>query len=466
MISLTAGRTGLVVITGLLLEGAYFCLAVDRDMVRPGAFVPLFLLANIPYLAVVYRVARGHATSRALLLGFALLFRITLLAAPPALSDDIYRYRWDGRVQATGLNPYMYAPDASALAGLRDEAHARINHPEIPTVYPPVSQILFLATDLVWDDVLAFRALAVLFDLLTAAVLARLARRLGAGSAAWAIYAWNPLVVVEFSLGGHCDSIMLFFLVLALDLHTQSKGPAWAASLAASAGAKLTSLLALPLLLQGRRKLAALAIFAAAPAVLFAPYLGSNRLILPALQAYSLRWRFNDSLFWLLDEILRGSGLSARFSATVAPWFDPGVTAQSAALHQTYLLLLPKAVCAVILGAALVVLARQPTTSSAGRVALPTRLLLLFGLFLLLSPTVHPWYLTLLVPFLVFAPRGEWLLLTALAEAAHLAGAGPQPTATLLARGVVYLPFFALLAARFLRRCALASDRPALEFPT
>ena len=62
----------------------------------------------------------------------------------PMLSDDVYRYVWDGRVQLEGVHPYRYAPVDPALGTLRD-AHVfpRINHPEVPTIYPPLAQSLF-----------------------------------------------------------------------------------------------------------------------------------------------------------------------------------------------------------------------------------------------------------------------------------------------------------------------------------
>ncbi|MBI5185345.1 MAG: hypothetical protein HZA01_06415 [Nitrospinae bacterium] len=73
----------------------------------------------------------------------ALAFRLTLLFAEPSLSDDIYRYMWDGRVQSHGLNPYSHPPEAKELELLRDKYYEGVNHKEVRTIYPPFAQVFF-----------------------------------------------------------------------------------------------------------------------------------------------------------------------------------------------------------------------------------------------------------------------------------------------------------------------------------
>lgn len=76
----------------------------------------------------------------------ALAFRITLLSAQPTLSDDIYRYMWDGKVQSHGLNPYSYPPEAGELEFLRDSYYEGVNHKGVRTIYPPLAQIFFCSS--------------------------------------------------------------------------------------------------------------------------------------------------------------------------------------------------------------------------------------------------------------------------------------------------------------------------------
>ncbi len=75
------------------------------------------------------------------------LFRVVLVPTPPVLSDDLYRYLWDGRVQAAGISPYRYAPAAPELAPLRDDlVWPGINRKPVRTIYPPLAQAVFAVT--------------------------------------------------------------------------------------------------------------------------------------------------------------------------------------------------------------------------------------------------------------------------------------------------------------------------------
>ena len=79
-----------------------------------------------------------------LVIGFALVLRLAVFWLPPILSDDAYRYVWDGLVQAEGYNPYLHTPDSPELEALHDEpVYAELNSPDRYTVYPPVSQTRF-----------------------------------------------------------------------------------------------------------------------------------------------------------------------------------------------------------------------------------------------------------------------------------------------------------------------------------
>ena len=77
----------------------------------------------------------------------------------PRTSDDAYRYVWDGRVQAAGINPYRYAPADPALAELRDDAiFPKINRAEYAvTIYPPVAQMFFFLVTRLGENVTTMR---------------------------------------------------------------------------------------------------------------------------------------------------------------------------------------------------------------------------------------------------------------------------------------------------------------------
>src|SRR4026208_386392 len=110
-------------------------------------FMTVAFIQSAIYLVAAWIVIRSRPSNSTLriAIAFAVLFRLSILFAPPYLSDDIYRYVWDGRVQAAGINPYRYIPAAPELAQLRDDAiYPKINRKDwAHTIYPAVAQVVF-----------------------------------------------------------------------------------------------------------------------------------------------------------------------------------------------------------------------------------------------------------------------------------------------------------------------------------
>jgi len=171
-------------------------------------------------LLAAWIVIRARPSNSTVLIAvaFAILFRLSILFAPPYLSDDIYRYVWDGRVQAAGINPYRYIPAAPELAHLRDETiYPKINRKDwAHTIYPPVAQVVFLLTTRISESVTWMKATMLLFELITIWAVAQLLTLLGRPRQLLLMYAWHPLVVWEFAGSGHVDAISICFIALAL----------------------------------------------------------------------------------------------------------------------------------------------------------------------------------------------------------------------------------------------------------
>ena len=102
-----------------------------------AAFVVFVLVAFLRKPAVQDRSTLG------LILGFAVVFRLIMLFGDPLFEDDMHRYLWDGKVWASGINPYLYPPDDFFVEHLRDENWMGINFKYIPTIYPPFAQWIF-----------------------------------------------------------------------------------------------------------------------------------------------------------------------------------------------------------------------------------------------------------------------------------------------------------------------------------
>jgi hypothetical protein len=170
------------------------------------------------YAGVSVLVMRtGVFTRRAVVASFALAVAIQglLLFTPPTLSDDMYRYIWDGRVQAQGISPYQYPPDAPELRELRDaEVWPSINRRSAVTVYPPAAEMAYaLLWRVVPDNVRWFQAAMAAGGLLAGALLLGLLQALKRSPARLLIYLWSPILAFETAHAAHVDGLVLPLLV-------------------------------------------------------------------------------------------------------------------------------------------------------------------------------------------------------------------------------------------------------------
>jgi hypothetical protein len=181
-------------------------------------FSGVFIVYLLALLDVRRYVQQPYPLVIPLILGWALIFRLSVLWVTPGfLSDDIYRYVWDGRVQQAGFNPYDYPPDAPELGFLRDETiFPMINRKWALTIYPPGAQLFFRGLAWLWPgDLVAMKAVILLADVGSMALLVRLLRKLERPRSHVLLYAWHPLVIVELGISGHLDGLMLPFVLLA-----------------------------------------------------------------------------------------------------------------------------------------------------------------------------------------------------------------------------------------------------------
>ena len=241
----------------------------------------LYVAAGLAWLAaslVVLRLPASRAQLAVVAL-VALALRVPAWLAPPAHSDDVHRYLWDGRVQRAGINPYRFAPDAPELAALRDDGWTRINNRALPTIYPPLAEAAFAAA----PSPGAWKLLVALGDLGVALLLyIGLAdrRRL-------VLWAWSPLVVMELGLDAHVDALGVALLIAGLLAWQRGRASAAGALIAAAAAVKLLPVVAL-LGMRRRRTLVAAVDRRLALAL---PYATAGPRMAGSLGEYSRRWR-------------------------------------------------------------------------------------------------------------------------------------------------------------------------------
>ena len=362
---------GLLILSGGL--GAIFSLIGRWRNLEASVpeFIALSLAAGVLYLAGVYLVERFILAPSALLvivLG-ALFFRLCLLPREPAVSNDLYRYQWEGRVERLRINPYVAYPAMPALTALEDRRHPLQGGRNVSTFYPPLTEWSFS-----WVNTLAgYKLLYTGFDLAALGILAALLVLTKQPLHQLLIYAWNPCVLISFAMCGHHDSLAIFTLLAAILLLLLRKPALSVSFLALSVISKLFSALLLPTVVR-RTRPAYAALFVAIVSLSYLPFLGAGSRLFKGLADFAAGWEGNDSLFRLI-----------RFAGNSKP--------QAGLVAGVLVLMLVS-----------YALKRRLEPASAS-------LLLISGL-LFLSPNAFPWYFTWIVPFLCFYPRAPLLLMS------------------------------------------------------
>jgi alpha-1,6-mannosyltransferase len=209
-----------VSILGVAMLALYRIAVHAKGVADIAWFLKLVVVQIVIYLAAAWLSLRSRDSRRLLVLGliFAALFRLSIIFSPPYLSDDIYRYVWDGRVQSAGINPYRYIPAEQSLAHLRDEKiYPNINRRDYAhTMYPPVAEGVFLLITRVSESVTWMKAVMVGLEAIAVWALVQLLVSFGFARQRVLIYAWHPLAVWEFAGSGHVDALAIAFIALAL----------------------------------------------------------------------------------------------------------------------------------------------------------------------------------------------------------------------------------------------------------
>lgn len=413
-----------LLLAGALFIGAWAGIGLGGDLRfggLPRALVLYFVAGGAQLGALVWLARRGReldprtrSVALALVLGVACAARLGALPGEPSLSEDAWRYRWEGRVQAEGVNPYTTPPADPSLAPLRDGGWLRVNHPEVPAIYGPPLQLAFRAlAALPGSGLLWFKLAFLACDLGLLALLIGGLRRRGLDPLWCLLYAWHPLVVLEVASQCHLEIVPIAFLVAAVELEARGRWRLAALACGVALASKYLPLLLLPaFLLLGKtwRARAERLGWVLLPGALCAlPYLSAGEGLVSGLGAYGARWSFNGVGFEVLDAALQRLGVSQALVRAGAPLFVDDLQGFDPALHQTWIKIPAKLLVVLAAGFVTLSFARQAHRARGrtrrGEVlrgaAFAAGLVFLVG-----SPTVHPWYALWVVPFLIgAAPR-------------------------------------------------------------
>ena len=388
-------------------------------------FSLLYCLGHILMILMVLKFPPDLTDNKsfAIIIVLGVISRLLFLQYPAG--NDVFRYIWEGHIQNLGFNPYSFAPEHRLLTDVAKgdlfPIWLQINHPEFSAAYPPFNLMLFRAMAWLFPEPFFFKTVMMTFDLGVMTVLMLMIKHNGIKPSRLLIYAANPLLLVYITGEGHLDVIQLFFLCLALyfilckEYHFTGF-----LMLGLAVVSKYFALIAWPFLVVAKNRGKSLAVLI--PLVLFIPFLDAGTSIFRSLGEFARDYHFNDSLAVLVRLIFGENNLTAfGFFLTI--------------------------------GLVCIYLFEHDRLRS---------VYLALGCLLLILPTLHPWYMVLIAPFLVFFPSRAWLYLqvavvfTFPVIAVELQTGVFQEIAWL--KLLEYVPFYGLLAWGLLKGGCILQD--------
>lgn len=366
--------------TGWLILGLVVpILFMHFEMARSSVWlVPIYGVAFVFYLLIIFKIDFSFTQ----LVITALLIRLVLFFGTPSLSDDYYRFIWDGQIGSEGISPYQATPEIliDHLSDEKQTIYEKLNSQAYHSTYPPLSQYIFAIPaligikDVFWS-MTVMRLVLLLFEMGIIFLLFQMTR----SNTNVLLYALNPLIILELTGNLHFEGVVIFLILLAWWFYKQKKWIGGAVALSLGVLAKLTPLMFLPMLIKkiGIRNATLSYLTIGASIVLFSvPFMSLEIIdgLSNGLDLFFRKFEFNAGLFFLIREIgfwLKGYDIVQ----TAGPW-------------------LTVIAFVLILGYSLFAVNDRTEWANAFTVVLFIQLIF--------ATTVHPWYVIPLVAFSCF----------------------------------------------------------------
>ncbi len=289
-------------------------------------FIHVFVLFTFLFAAYFVAYNFFSITHFKFLLVAGIAFRILLLFAVPNLSDDVYRFIWDGRVAANGINPYSRLPaevmQLPPITGLSTALYNHLNSPNYYTIYPPILQGIFWLTaklfaENIFGAIVCTKSIIFLAEAGNFFLLIRLLQKQQQPKQLSLLYVLNPLVIAELTGNVHFDVVMIFFLLLSFLLSLQNNLYASALFFGVSIATKLVPVIFLPLVISKlgwKKGFTYSLITGAVTVILFAGFLDTETIhhFLNSADLFFSRFEFNASLYYIIrwvGELITGYNL-------------------------------------------------------------------------------------------------------------------------------------------------------------
>ncbi len=352
-------------------------------------------------------------STRVLLVAIPSIVLISGIFVEPLLSDDMWRYAWEGRVILSGHNPYAHAPSSpelAELAGRYHNLHQRVNNPNLSAIYPPLAQVVFAAVAITGQGISALKLAFCGMALLSMLCIHRWLQHRNLPTGRTLAFASHPLLAIEIGYSGHLDAMMLLAtaaMVMAAASQTNNSRASAISSSFAMAAAVLTKLAPaalLPHLILHQRawkhRVAMVLMVTGLVALAYVPFASAGSDLFSTLGTYNRNWEFNGPLnrglvmaLYAVDN--EGTALMAPFDM-IGRLISHDDLGDRLLASKGYEPIHPAAFLARLVAASLFAIVwawmlfrRRPFHE---------QWLVVVGAGLLLSPVVHPWYLLTLLP--------------------------------------------------------------------
>ena len=270
-----------------------------------------YLCAFIGYLFLLQEKSQFKA-----LIGIGIVARIALFFAMPSLSDDIYRFIWDGTLLKNGIHPFEHLPGYyldKNIPGITSELFQRLNSPEYFTIYPPTNQFLFWVSSLIGGEnwlisANAIRLILLLSDIGSLYFLIKILDHYQKPRHLALWYFLNPLVIIEFVGNIHFESLVILGILAGIHWYNTHKSVASGIGIGLAAGIKLLPLIYLPSLffrgLKTKKWWISILAFIVTVATLVPMF---NSAFIEGMQSslnlYFQKFEFNASIYFVAREI-------------------------------------------------------------------------------------------------------------------------------------------------------------------